>query len=90
MEEESTATHVDVRMKDRHLTLHNNVPIGYVRPLHPVGIGERVIVIQGESVGSIYSVKKTLEGGVCLLSGPGSTNIDFSCGHIDLSLIPMK
>jgi putative transposon-encoded protein len=67
-------TLASVRMRDRKQTLHKNVPIHYLRPIHPTGEGGKVVVITEPHRGEVYSVK-ALANGMCFLTLPDSSDV---------------
>jgi hypothetical protein len=49
------------KLKDRSQT-KLKVPTKYIKPLHPTGVGEQVVVIRGENIGMDAIVHSTAEG----------------------------
>jgi hypothetical protein len=64
-----------VRMRDRKQTLHNDVSVHLLRPIHPTGAGDTVVVITEPHRGEVYSVKTLESHGVCLLTLPDSSDV---------------
>jgi hypothetical protein len=54
---EGKRTHIDVQMRSRSCAVHEKVPVEYLDPVHPNGVGETVTIIDGPGVGGLYLVK---------------------------------
>jgi hypothetical protein len=68
-------TLVNVRMRDRKQTSHNDISIRYLRPIHPTGAGDTVVVITELHRGEVYKVKASESNGMCLLTLPDSSDV---------------
>lgn len=64
------------QMKDRFRT-KLKVPIEYIKPLRPTGVGERVVVIGGDKVGTHAIVHSNTDGRWVLKALDGSTIITY-------------
>ena len=64
-EDTRTRTHVNVRLCNRSLALHENVPIENLVPVHPAGHGDIVTLIAGEKIGLIGRVHRISFDGEC-------------------------
>jgi hypothetical protein len=54
---EGKRSHVDVQARCRSLTVHEKVPVEYLDPVRPAGVGDTVVIVYGPGVGGVYLVK---------------------------------
>jgi hypothetical protein len=50
-------THVDVQARSRSCTVHEKVPVEYLDPVRPAGVGDVVTIVGGPGVGGVYRVQ---------------------------------
>jgi hypothetical protein len=58
LETTGNRTHVDVLTRSRNPTVYKQVPIEFLDPIHPAGVGDTVTIIRGEGIGGKYRVAK--------------------------------
>ena len=80
-------TLVSVRMRDRKRTLYNNVPSDVLRPIHPTGSGDKVVMIAEPHRGDVYSVHLRDSSDMCSLTLPGRSDVVLACPATSLAVI---
>jgi hypothetical protein len=90
LEVDYARTLVSVRLRDWKRTLYNDIPSGVLRPIHPKGLGEMVVVIAELRRGEVLLVDVMDSDGMCSLIHPGGFEVVLECASRSLAVLDRR